>query len=183
MDEFVEFVTDLHREKHQVYGDSWKRRGETIGILANIARKVDRLGVAGGGDTSADTAIDLLVYLAKYRLWLTDEHQLPLPRSVNPFLKNNVGYSDLTLPVDMMIEAMKPEELRQHELQDTIRFLKETFDHLETNINVQDDPAVRANLVDEALPAAYQLARTLWFEEQAEQEAVNAYRFWKGENR
>lgn len=69
---FVEFVDELHRAKHAAYGDSWKRRGETLGILANIARKVDRLGVTDKNETSADTAIDLLVYALKYRLWLSD---------------------------------------------------------------------------------------------------------------
>jgi thymidylate synthase len=70
---FLEMVNKLHTEKHAAYGDSWKRRGEW-GILANIARKVDRLQV--GGDTSdetqVDTAVDLLVYLAKYRVWLEE---------------------------------------------------------------------------------------------------------------
>jgi len=72
--DFATFVTNLHNEKHAAYGDSWKRRGERVAIQANIARKVDRLG--GGetrDETSADTAIDLLVYLAKYRTWLKDE--------------------------------------------------------------------------------------------------------------
>lgn len=72
--DFAKFVTDLHNEKHEAYGDSWKRRGERVAIQANIARKVDRIG--GGetrDETSADTAIDLLVYLAKYRTWLQDE--------------------------------------------------------------------------------------------------------------
>ena len=72
----MEFVAQLHREKHAAYGDSWKKRGEMLGIMANIARKMDRLGVAGGGDTSADTAIDLLVYLIKYRLWIW-ENEFP----------------------------------------------------------------------------------------------------------
>jgi hypothetical protein len=65
------YLNKLHAEKHAAYGDSWKKRGEH-GILGNIARKVDRIG--SGKDTSdetqADTAIDLVVYLAKYRLWL-----------------------------------------------------------------------------------------------------------------
>ena len=70
--DFLSFVNDLHSQKHAAYGDSWKRRGEYM-ILANIARKVDRL--EGGKDTpdetQSDTAIDLMVYLAKYRSWLS----------------------------------------------------------------------------------------------------------------
>lgn len=68
--EFVRYVDNLHREKDAAYGSSWCKRGEQIGILANIARKVDRLGAEGGGDTSTDTAIDLLVYVVKYSDWL-----------------------------------------------------------------------------------------------------------------
>jgi thymidylate synthase len=68
---FIEDLIRLHNEKHAAYGDSWKKRGEAVSIQANIARKVDRLG---GGDTSdetqADTAGDLLVYLAKYLVWI-----------------------------------------------------------------------------------------------------------------
>lgn len=70
---FIEGLIKLHNEKHAAYGDSWKKRGEAVSIQANIARKVDRLG---GGDTSdetqADTAGDLLVYLAKYDVWLQE---------------------------------------------------------------------------------------------------------------
>lgn len=75
---FTQAVSKLHGEKHQAYGDSWKKRGELIGIMANCARKVDRLGVEGGGDSSADTVIDLLVYLVKYHMWLQqDEAKWP----------------------------------------------------------------------------------------------------------
>ena len=68
----LEHINKLHAEKHAAYGDSWKRRGEA-GILGNIARKVDRIGsgVDTSDETQADTAQDLLVYLAKYRLWLS----------------------------------------------------------------------------------------------------------------
>lgn len=69
--DFLAYVNKLHAEKHAAYGDSWKRRGEYM-ILANIARKVDRLsgGMETADETQTDTAIDLLVYLAKYLCWL-----------------------------------------------------------------------------------------------------------------
>src|SRR5690606_33318054 len=69
--DFLAYVNKLHAEKHAAYGDSWKRRGEYM-ILANIARKVDRLegGAETADETQTDTAIDLLVYLAKYRCWI-----------------------------------------------------------------------------------------------------------------
>ena len=67
---FYGFVTDLHAKKHASYGDSWKKRGEKMSILANMARKVDRLGVGDEYDSAADTLIDLLVYASKYHCWL-----------------------------------------------------------------------------------------------------------------
>ena len=66
-------ICALHDVKHAAYGDSWKRRGETLGILANVARKVDRLGSTDDTETALDTAVDLLVYLVKYEGWLLDQ--------------------------------------------------------------------------------------------------------------
>ena len=68
----IVFASATHIEKHSAYGDSWKRRGELLAILANIARKVDRLGRPGAGDSELDTRLDLLVYLAKYATWLLE---------------------------------------------------------------------------------------------------------------
>ena len=68
----AEEIGRLHDVKHAAYGDSWKRRGESLGILANVARKVDRLGKTDEHETALDTAVDLLVYLVKYEGWLRD---------------------------------------------------------------------------------------------------------------
>lgn len=68
----------LHREKDAVYRDAWKKRGELISIIANVARKVDRLEyLLGGGPASRDeaaldTAMDLLIYCIKYQTYLAD---------------------------------------------------------------------------------------------------------------
>lgn len=76
--EFREAVRRLHRAKDAAYQDAWKRRGEVISILANIARKVDRLeyGLDGAsataGESWPDTAADLLVYCLKYQAYLAD---------------------------------------------------------------------------------------------------------------
>jgi len=76
-DAFYHFVKDLHATKHATYGDSWKKRGEKMSILANMARKVDRLGVGDEYDSSADTLIDLLVYTIKYGCWLAGKSDGP----------------------------------------------------------------------------------------------------------
>jgi thymidylate synthase len=80
-EQFTEMALKLHTEKSEAYGDSWKRRGEVLGILANIARKVDRVksGVDTSDETSADTALDLYVYAAMYRWWLVDQKSAPWP--------------------------------------------------------------------------------------------------------
>jgi thymidylate synthase len=71
-------IVDLHRSKDASYGNSWKRRGEQVSILANIARKADRIdNVTGGSPTGKesllDTAADLFVYAMKYETFLADE--------------------------------------------------------------------------------------------------------------
>lgn len=82
---FLEFVMKLHATKHKSYGDSWKKRGEKMSIIPNIARKIDRLGVGDEYDSSADTVIDLWVYLAKYLSWLQGSPASG-PEDVNPIL-------------------------------------------------------------------------------------------------
>jgi hypothetical protein len=74
-----EAVVSLHRQKDAAYGNSWKRRGELISVIANIARKVDRLEAIAVGarpsqdESVLDTAIDLYVYALKYVTFLADE--------------------------------------------------------------------------------------------------------------
>lgn len=63
-------IARLHEDKGKAYAGSWCKRGERFSIIPNIVRKADRLGVSGAGDSSADTFIDLLVYLVKYEAWL-----------------------------------------------------------------------------------------------------------------
>lgn len=79
-EEFREVVRLLHRVKDAGYRDAWKKRGEVMSIMANIARKVDRLEYAADGapvtqdESLLDTAVDLLVYSLKYQTYLADQH-------------------------------------------------------------------------------------------------------------
>lgn len=76
--DFKATVKRLHAEKDRAYGGAWKKRGELVSIQPNIARKVDRLdtlsatGAGLTGETGLDTAVDLLVYVEKYRLFLAE---------------------------------------------------------------------------------------------------------------
>ncbi|MCR9121044.1 MAG: thymidylate synthase [Phyllobacteriaceae bacterium] len=71
-------VKKLHADKDRAYGRAWKKRGELVSIQPNIARKVDRLDtfIATGrglaGESALDTAVDLVVYVEKYRLFLAE---------------------------------------------------------------------------------------------------------------
>src|SRR5258708_10524186 len=64
-----------------VYGDSWKKHGELLGIFANITRKYDRLEAALARNATAlvdesilDTIADLAVYCTKYLSYLAERH-------------------------------------------------------------------------------------------------------------
>ena len=71
-------LKSVHRVKTGAYGNAWKKRGEVLSILCNVARKVDRLEIiATGGKPSADetlidTCVDLLIYCLKYQTFLID---------------------------------------------------------------------------------------------------------------
>lgn len=72
-------IKRLHARKDRAYGGAWKRRGERLSVLPNVARKVDRFeafladGSEMADETILDTAVDLYVYAQKYRLFLDEE--------------------------------------------------------------------------------------------------------------
>lgn len=78
VEELREAIRVLHRRKDAAYRNAWKKRGEVVSILANIARKLDRIenvidGAPATQDESIlDTAIDMLVYSLKYQTFLAD---------------------------------------------------------------------------------------------------------------
>jgi thymidylate synthase len=155
--DFYKFVAGLHAEKHVAYGDSWKKRGESIGIMANIARKVDRLGVAGGGDTSADTAIDMLVYLIKYDLWLAHHAQ---------------GNKDLTSGPDHVLAVSQHLQMLGELCPSTegmdvsamIERAKRDFDNLE--FQVTGLMTARYATVRQLIELTYPIALALWVKEE-----------------
>lgn len=78
VDAFRASLRRLHREKDRAYGTAWKKRGEVLGVLANIARKVDRIESALTDSSDLrdesllDTVVDLFVYTIKYQTFLAD---------------------------------------------------------------------------------------------------------------
>jgi hypothetical protein len=135
-------INALHAEKHAAYGDSWKRRGEA-GILGNIARKVDRLGtgIDTSDETQADTAQDLMVYLAKYKCWLDGKEGDP-EQVARVFMNVRVvDYSFyLSLGLDRLYELLTRASVRSGQA-------------------VEDEKRV---IVTEMLDQAYTLALSLW---------------------
>ena len=146
---FYTFVKDLHAKKHESYGDSWKKRGEKMSILANMARKADRLGVGDEYDSSADTWIDFLVYALKYETWLKGEEGDP--EDVEPRLAH---YLRLT------------EEITEHanvwDIVSEFNTYCDTLDKLFQNQKIE----FVANLAVRVAP----IARDVWFQEQQQNE-------------
>lgn len=85
--EIAELLDRLHRQKDAVYGDAWRRRGEVLGIFANMARKYDRMVIAidekefSGTEPLTDTAADLLVYACKYLGWIAEQDPIGYDRA------------------------------------------------------------------------------------------------------
>lgn len=98
-------IKHLHARKNKSYAGAWKRRGERVSVLPNIARKVDRLqaivdeGLALAGETTLDTAVDLYVYALKYRLFLADDPasdgSILGPDAPRPFADHDINFGNL----------------------------------------------------------------------------------------
>lgn len=166
---FVAYVDELHREKHKAYGDSWKRRGEMLGIMANIARKIDRLGTDGAGDTATDTAVDLLVYLILYRWWLTENAGARAPLNIADPGNEDDQVAD-TLRVMQLNSAGLPEPVSLTVAQ-VEADLRSKFDKLE--VLVEEKREGREMLVQEMAGAAFWLARHLHWKEGNETRSWN----------
>lgn len=117
---FKAAVKRLHAVKNRAYGSAWKRRGELVSILPNIARKSDRLetlvktGATIRGETILDTAIDLFVYAEKYRLFLAQElHDGALlpPEAPKPLSDHDQNFDALVDRLDLRASAESAEEL------------------------------------------------------------------------
>ncbi|CCD95363.1 hypothetical protein BRAO375_4180018 [Bradyrhizobium sp. ORS 375] len=117
---FKSAVKRLHAVKDRAYGSAWKRRGELISILPNIARKSDRLetiiatGAKMDGETMLDTAIDLYVYSEKYRLFLAqdlDEGTLLPPGSPTLLSDHDANFDALVDRLDLSVSSPSAADL------------------------------------------------------------------------
>lgn len=157
---FILAACELHREKDAAYGDSWKKRGELVSILANIARKADRLGGAETSDeTSADTAMDFMIYLAKYLLWLEDTGNGPNPSTAKMTCEDYVEVNERLLKIDDLYGP----KARITNVSAAEEVLKKQFEFL-FELASEDRP--RWTTVHQMLGMSYELARVLWEKEQ-----------------
>lgn len=147
---FYEYTKDLHAVKHASYGNSWKKRGEKMSILANIARKVDRLGISDQYESSSDTVIDLLVYLIKYECWLQGLNDDPV--HVNTALARHLAATE------EMSTASEPLDLAFAEAAQDFDYYADNLDAL----SVAQKCQFVENLIDHLAP----IARDLWCAEQ-----------------
>ena len=163
-DDFPEYCARLHAQKSKAYGDSWRRRGEMLGILANVARKLDRMGGGATPDENyADTCVDLLVYLVKYELWLANPDSSDDPEVVAHRLED-------WLAVDTLVDG---------DAAPSLAILNDMFDQLEQAAKLGADVSLRRATVGWMLDHAAPLAWSAWRQHEAWKDA-NAVRVWQG---
>lgn len=161
----------LHREKDAAYRDSWKKRGELISIIANVARKVDRLeyvldGAPASRDEAAlDTAIDLLIYCIKYQTYLADvdvavADTLFRGSGLNtPFSQGCLGFEYLLSGMDLTVL-----DIGDQTRIDAIARVLKRFEELQDcfiGLDVAYPPAVRLQRLQALTEAAGCLLATL----------------------
>jgi len=167
--QFIDAVANLHREKDTAYGNSWKKRGELISIMANIARKVDRLeSVLNGAQATRDeslidTAVDLLVYGLKYLTFLADQDPKidQLLFGGNPALEAHPR-SDGTAALDWLLRTLDTTTLTTPaaDLDETTRRTAAAYERLERVVRREPDPAdfgERADLAQTLIRATTEL--------------------------
>jgi thymidylate synthase len=137
-------IVRLHREKDAAYGKSWKKRGEQISILANIARKIDRLevfmthGSELEDETIFDTAVDLFVYLIKYRLFLLEGLPLEEEKSLPANAKRPL--SDFAENFDLLVHGYSF-QLHSDPFITTVRKISKLFEEIYAVAPLLDDSA------------------------------------------
>lgn len=162
-------VRQLHAVKDAAYRDAWKKRGETIGVLANIARKLDRLeaaltGAPGLPDESLmDTVVDLLIYSLKYQTYLAD---LSADVAAELFVNFPGPYSDDASGFELLLDNLDLQPLRygKESIEAAAEQAHNCFAQLEgcfTNPEGGHPISVRAGLAKELTSAAVSLIAAL----------------------
>ena len=145
-----EEIKQLHRAKDAAYGNSWKKRGEAVSILCNIARKADRLAQAQvtmasiQHESIRDTVIDLFVYLTKYRLFLLDQVTVASRAPFGP--DSPAPLSDHTSNFDVLVDA-EPFAAPTEAVAVCVRQVLSQCDGLSMAVERGVDPGTKLSLV------------------------------------
>ncbi len=136
-DSLTQGIKRLHARKDAAYGSAWKKRGELTSILANVARKVDRLQqysltqASLADESLTDTAVDLFVYLLKHRLYLQEQLQAKYPEE-NASSVRVPPLSDQLSAFDALVDSYLPADSSSFVLQTLIEEIVESFESLHT---------------------------------------------------
>lgn len=158
-------IASLHRRKDRAYQQAWKKRGEARSILPNIARKVDRLttyaasGAELDEESLLDTAVDLLVYVLKYRLYLLDQGMGPSPLFAAPTVIEGL-LSDGPEAFDEAVGDVLANAGPAPDVASAIEASVTAFEHLDHHVADGGDASAKARLVDDLLSCAAALVLT-----------------------
>jgi thymidylate synthase len=156
-------INALHSRKNISYASSWKRRGERISILPNIARKVDRLdAIARGapdlqGETVLDTVVDLYVYSIKYLLFLyerSDSISLLPDNASRPF-------SDYDENFNMLVRRTSSSPAKPGIFLQMTEAISSVFDGLTNSAERDTEIEQRVGLSQRLVDLAWQLVSTV----------------------
>jgi NTP pyrophosphatase (non-canonical NTP hydrolase) len=162
-------VRQLHAVKDAAYRNAWKKRGETIGVLANIARKLDRLEAALTGapalpdESLMDTVVDLLIYSLKYQTYLAD---LSTEIAAKLFANIPGPYSDGTSGFELLLDQIDLHSLQHgtENVQETAERAQSYFARLEgcfTTLEIDHPVSTRASLAMELTNATVSVIAAL----------------------
>src|SRR5690606_35582242 len=128
------------------------------------------LGVAGGGDTAADTAIDLLVYVLKYRVWLHQQGIIKIEPNPGATVESEFDLegdiTDSAEPANILLAQMQGtlgETLLEGDASLALD-AKALFKSLENFVQNTDHRVVDTTTLELA-EIAYDLAYRLWYKE------------------
>ncbi len=159
-------IASLHRRKDRAYQQAWKKRGEERSILPNIARKVDRLTTYAPSDAELeeesllDTAVDLLAYVLKYRLYLLDQGFDPSPLFAAPTADEGLlsgGPEAFDEAVGGVLANARPAP----DVANAIKASATSFERLDYHVAEKGDAVAKPRLVDDLLSCAAALVLTI----------------------
>lgn len=157
-------IKELHRRKSAAYGNSWKKRGELVSILPNIARKIDRLQVFATQQTILrdesllDTAIDLLVYCVKYLLFIAETDDAVVRKDIVSKLTR--PYSDDVVNFNVLFDTVSFAG-RTTAVNDEIGRLTSCFEKLCEVAEDKGNSQEKAKIVDAMIASSSRLVAKL----------------------